>query len=118
MLSLLDPLLTLLPHLAFVFVSAVDQAINLLDKVAETVLLLTQRLMDSIEAIHEAVEIFILLLACVFLIIGVKLDNFVLPLLHIFKLLLLLRSCNQVREFWLFFALSNLHNDSHYHILD
>ena len=74
--------------------------------------------MDSIKAIHEAIEIFILLLACVLLIIGVKLDNFVLPLLHIFKLLLLLRSCNQVREFWLFFALSNLHNDSHYHILN
>ena len=42
LLRLLDPLLALLPHLAFIFVSAVNQAINLLDKVAETVLLLTQ----------------------------------------------------------------------------
>ena len=113
-----DPLLALLPQLGFVFVSTVNQAIDLLDQVAQTVLLLTERLMHSIEAIHETVEVLILFLTRLLLIVRVQLDNFILPLLHVFELLLLLGCCDEIRQLGLLFALSNLYDDSHDHILD
>ena len=87
----LDALLVkLLLVLVLVPVSPINQSVDLFDETAQVVLLLAQRLVNPIEALHELVKVLVLLLRRGLLLVRVKLNDLVLPHGHVLELLLLL----------------------------